>query len=76
MGKVIVSYTKDIFIDLEQVEFLDINTMKPFNKDGLTDKDILKKYEDGEIIIKSLRQVEKHCDDYEILSINIMLNED
>ncbi len=76
MGKVIVSFTSDLFIDLETVEFLDINTMKPFNKDGLTDKDILKKYEDGEIIIKSLEQVEKDCEDSEILSINIMLNED
>lgn len=74
MGKAIVSYTKDIFIDLKDVEFLDLN-MQPFNTEGLTDKEIIDRYNDGDLIIKSLSQIENDSDDTDILSIYIHPNE-
>lgn len=71
MAKVLISFTKDLIIDLEKVEFLTIPNLTPFDKNGLTDNEIFEKIDNGEIIVKSIRQVEENADSSDILNISV-----
>lgn len=65
MGKVIVSATKLLFVDIKKIQFV-TSDLKPFDKNGFSESEILKLYEDGKILVKSFEQIEKVCNSSEI----------